>query len=161
MAGRVYQINVKSKTPGEHGLPKRSVDSVQLGPHGLDGDHNNYREDDMDGDPDQAVLVLPLETIRDLTSEGWPVKPGDFGENFTIEGIEYNDLSPGKRYQIGDAVIEISKSCPPCAYLYVLPYVGEEKGPEFLKTTLDRRGWYARVVKEGQVKRFESIAEVR
>jgi MOSC domain-containing protein YiiM len=39
-----------------------------------------------------------------------------------------------------------------CTYLYSLPYIGDERGPEFIKTVKDRRGWYARVLEEGVVK---------
>ena len=160
MTGRVYQINVKPKIPGEHGLPKHSTDSARVSFHGLDGDFNNYREEAMSGDPDQAVLILPLETVGDLNSEGWPVRPGDLGENLTIEGIEYDDFAPGSRYRVGGALIEVSKPCPPCAYLYSLPYVGQDKGPEFLRTMLNRRGWFARVIEEGEVERFGAVTPV-
>jgi MOSC domain-containing protein YiiM len=53
---------------------------------------------------------------------------------------------------VGSALLQISFKCEPCTYLYVLPYVGDERGSEFIKTVKDRRGWYARVLEEGSVK---------
>ena len=47
--------------------------------------------------------------------------------------------------------IEISFICDPCTNLYALSYVGEKRGPKFIETTNNRRGWYARVLKEGSV----------
>ena len=155
--GRVHQINVKPATPGEHGLPKMPVESVLVTRAGLSGDYNTYRQEKLKGDPDSAVLLMPRETISQLNSEGWPIKPGDLGENFTTSGIPYDQFSPRIRFRLGSATVEVSRACDPCNNLYLLPYVGEAKGPLFLKVILGRRGWYARVVEEGRVNRGDAI----
>ena len=155
--GRVHQINVKPKTPGERGLPKRPVDSVFVTKAGLTADFNLYRQEELNGDADSAVLLMPLETILQLNAEGWPVKAGDLGENFTTYGVPYGSLSPGRAFRLGGAVVEVSRACDPCASLHLLPYVGNSKGPSFLKVMLGRRGWYARVRKEGLVRRGDAI----
>ena len=98
-----------------------------------------------------AVLVYPIETIHELNDEGWPIMPGDMGENFTISGIPHSHFSPNQQYQIGESLIEISFECDPCQNLSVLPYVGKTKINEFIKTLMHRRGWYARVLKEGLI----------
>jgi MOSC domain-containing protein YiiM len=38
-----------------------------------------------------------------------------------------------------------------------LPYIGDERGQEFMKTIKDRRGWYARVLEEGVVQSGDQI----
>jgi MOSC domain-containing protein YiiM len=96
-----------------------------------------------------AVLLYSIETIKELNKEGWPVKPGDLGENFTITGIPHSHFLPNQQYKIGESLIEISFECDPCQNLSVLPYVGKTKINEFIKTLMHRRGWYARVLKEG------------
>ena len=101
MAGAVKQINVKARTPGERGLPKGSVDSAFVGRGGLVGDFNVYRHEEIEDDPDSAVLIMPVETIEELNSEGWPVKPGDLGENLTTSGIPYSSFSVGKTFTAG------------------------------------------------------------
>jgi len=158
--GMVHQINVKPQTRGERGLPKRPVESVTVSRAGLDGDFNLYRQENLKGDPDSAVLIMPLETIMQLNAEGWPVKVGDLGENFTTRGVPYNAFSPGKAFRIGGAIVEVSRACNPCKNLYLLPYTGLSKGPDFVRIMLGRRGWYARVSKEGKVRRGDPIEEL-
>ena len=157
--GHVHQINVKPQTPGERGLPKKPVDSVFVAKAGLAGDFNLYRQEELKGDPDSAVLLLPLETILQLNAEGWPVKAGDLGENFTTSGIPYDRFSPGRAFRIGEAIVEVSRACNPCKNLYLLPYTGPSKGPDFVRIMLGRRGWYASVRRGGMVRRGDSIEE--
>ncbi len=157
MSGTIYQINVKPKTSGEHGIQKRPVDSAKVSFSGIEGDHNSYRTDSLNGDPDQAVMIMPLEMIEQLNSEGWPIKAGDIGENVTTRGVEYDFFEIGSQYKIGGATVQITKPCVPCRYLYTLPYIGNEKGPGFIRTMLERRGWYARVVKEGEMRLSDSV----
>jgi MOSC domain-containing protein YiiM len=158
--GRVFQINLKPETPGSRGLPKYPVPSVLITRSGVEGDHNVYRHEELGDDPDSAVLLMPLETLNALNDEGWPIKPGDIGENITTEGIPYDQFQPGRTFAVGGARVQISRACDPCANLYLLPYVGEEKGPAFLKTMLGRRGWYARVTGEGTVRTGDTITEL-
>jgi MOSC domain-containing protein YiiM len=155
--GRVRQVNRKSQVPGEHGLPKVPVDSARFTARGVEGDFNRFRHEEKHDDPGMAVLIVPLETIEQFAREGWPVRPGDLGENVTSEGIAYDAFAPGRRFWIGDARVEISKPCTPCDNLYLLPYVGPQRGPEFLRVTLGRRGWYAKVLREGVVRPGDAI----
>ena len=148
---KIHQINLKPNRANEHGIPKTSVISAILSKSGIEGDYNNYRTIKKDQNPDMAVLVYPIETIHELNDEGWPIMPGDMGENFTISGIPHSHFSPNQQYQIGESLIEISFECDPCQNLSVLPYVGKTKINEFIKTLMHRRGWYARVLKEGLI----------
>ena len=148
---KIHQINVKPNRANEHGIPKTSVISAILSKSGIEGDYNNYRTIKKDQNPDMAVLVYPIETIHELNDEGWPIMPGDMGENFTISGIPHSHFSPNQQYQIGESLIEISFECDPCQNLSVLSYVGKTKINEFIKTLMHRRGWYARVLKEGLI----------
>lgn len=156
-AGRVRQINRKPEAPEEHGLPKRAVPEAAVSARGVEGDFNRYRHEEKHDDPGMALLILPLETIQQLAREGWPVRPGDLGENITSEGVAYDAFAPGRRFRIGGVRVEISKACDPCTNLYLLPYVGTARGPEFVRTTLGRRGWYARVLTGGTVRVGDEI----
>ncbi|MFW9856726.1 MAG: MOSC domain-containing protein [Candidatus Thorarchaeota archaeon] len=160
MAGSISQINIKTKTPRERGLPKYPVETARLTKNGLEGDFNVYRTERKNNDPSQAVLIMPIEMIHTLNQEGWPVKAGDLGENFTTEGIEYNTFQPGDQFQIGEAIIEVTKACDPCRNLTVLPYVTEKKGSEFIRTMFKRRGWYGKVVREGIIKKGDPIMKL-
>lgn len=160
MSSRVLQINVKPKTPGEPGLPKRPVPEARILPGGLDGDFNDWRSANLPGDQKQAVLIITAELLGQLNAEGWPVKPGDMGENLTLDGIPESALRPGVRLEAGDVVLEITEPCDPCTRLYTLPYIGAERGPAFLRATAGRRGWYARVVQPGSIRRGSPISLV-
>jgi MOSC domain-containing protein YiiM len=150
--GRVVQLNLKPKEGRARGLPKRAAGQLTITPEGVEGDYNRWRTEKAGGDPDQAVLLLNDEILADLRSEGWPVQRGDLGENVTVAGLPLDALREGVIVRLGDAVLEVSKECDPCTVLYNLPYVGIERGPEFLRAMHGRRGWYARVLQGGVVR---------
>lgn len=156
--GAVCQMNVKPEVRGERGLPKTPVDRALVRRTGLVGDFNRYRREEAHDDPAMAVLLMPMETIQELNKEGWPIKPGDIGENFTTSGISYDAFAAGKRFRIGKAVVRITKACDPCSNLYLLPYVGKDK--DIVKAMYRRRGWYASVEQEGEVLKGDAIEEL-
>ena len=158
--GRVHSLNVKPKAPGERGLPKQSVPSAEVTANGLVGDFNRYRTEVKSGNRNMAVMIMPLETLNEIQADGWPVEPGHIGENVTTTGIGYADLSPGTRVRIGESIVEITEACQPCTNLGLLPYVGRKRGAEFIRTMLDRRGWYARVIRPGLVNTGDAITVV-
>jgi MOSC domain-containing protein YiiM len=150
--GRIVQLHLKPKEGRARGLPKRAVPHLTITPNGVEGDFNRWRTEKADGDPDQAVLLLSEEILVDLRGEGWPVRPGELGENLTLAGLPPDALQPGVQVHLGGVVLEISKPCDPCTVLYSLPYVGVERGPAFLRALQGRRGWFARVVRGGTVR---------
>lgn len=158
MAAHLLQLSVKPKTADEVGLPKRAVPRLVITTHGADGDYNEYRSTRLGGDPDQAILLVTEEILLALRGEGWPMAPGDFGENLTLGAVPEASLMPGTRLRVGTVELEVSKRCDPCSNLYHLPYVGRARGPEFLRTTTDRRGWYARVRVPGTVSMGDAVA---
>ena len=159
MQGRIVQLHRKPKQGRERGLPKPAVGELIITTNGVEGDFNRWRTEKAEGDPDQAVLLLNEEILVDLRAEGWPVQPGDLGENVTLADLSEDALEPGARVQLGEVVLEVSKACDPCTVLYTLPYVGKERGPAFVRTMHGRRGWYARVLQGGTV-RPETPVEV-
>jgi MOSC domain len=156
-AGRIYQINRKAETEGARGLPKTAIPEAHVSVKGIDGDFNRFRHEEKKDDARMALLIVPIETIEEFNREGWAVRPGDLGENVTSQGVGYHDFAPGGKFLLGEVEVEIVKPCDPCTNLYLLPYVGTDRGPEFLKVTLGRRGWYARVLKEGWIRRGDPI----
>ncbi|MCI4351295.1 MAG: MOSC domain-containing protein [Thermoplasmata archaeon] len=152
MVATIRRVGVKGEIAQERGLPKPSVPQALVTVRGLDGDYNRYRQEELHGDPDSAVLLIAEETLRELQQEGWPVAPGDLGENFTLGGLDPSLFTPGLRLGMGAAEVQVSRRCDPCRNLFALPYIGDARGPEFLRATLVRRGWYARVLREGVVR---------
>ena len=148
-SGRIVRLQLKPREGRSRGLPKRPVDELTIGAHGVDGDFNRWRTEKANGDPDQAVLLLADEVLVQLRAEGWPVGPGDLGENLLVSGLPSDTLAPGVRVRAGHVELEISKRCDPCVVLYGLPYIGQERGPAFVRTLRNRRGWFARVIRGG------------
>src|SRR3989338_4997647 len=151
MDGVIYRINVKPKIEGERGIPKSRVGYAYLFKSGFEGDYNHFRTTWKAGTLNRAVLVFPIESIYELNDAGWPVEPGHLGENLTTQGISYEEFVIGRSFNVGQAVIEISKACKPCKVLANLSYVGKNKVKDFIKTLVGRRGWYARVIRDGKV----------
>ena len=157
----ISQINIKSNTPGQVGLPKMPVETVTITKAGVEGDYNRFRKEKKKNDPDMAVMLLSTDVIDALNSEGWPVNPGDLGENITLTNIDYSILKPGDRLNIGEVSLEISLICDPCTNLNNRPYVGKDKSTSFIRTLIKRRGWYARVLKVGKVTAGDSVTLVK
>ena len=151
--GRIVQLHLKPRQGRERGLPKRVVPELTISVDGVTGDFNRWRTEKADGDPDQAVLLISEEILADLRAEGWPVQPGELGENLTLADLPAGALAPGARLYLGSVILEVSKPCDPCTVLYSLPYVGMDRGPAFIRTLQGRRGWFARVVHGGTVRR--------
>ncbi len=149
--GIIHQINVSPKG----GLPKAEVDRVMVTKKGLVGDYNAYRMTKLAGDLTSAVMLLPLDAIREFAARGYSIRPGSMGENFTLEGISYDQLSIGKRVEIGTdrVVLKIERVCNPCDELLVY-------GKSFPKVAQGKRGMYASVTKEGEVRKGDPVAVV-
>jgi MOSC domain-containing protein YiiM len=146
MTAAILRLSIKPETPGEFGLPKCAVATLAVTPLGAEGDFNRYRATTLKGDPEQALMLLTQEVLDQLRDEGWPVEAGDLGENLTLGGVQEKSLMPGTRLELGDVRVEITKPCVPCTELHSLAYVGKERGAAFVKTMVDRRGWYAKVL---------------
>ncbi len=158
--GVLVRIGAKPKVPGERGLPKPERLEARLTRSGVEGDYNVYRETVKQGSPEMAILLMPQETLAQLNREGWPVRPGDLGENLTTSGLPYEAFAPPCHLTVGPVEMEVTKPCAPCDNLYQLPYIGPSRGPEFVRTLLKRRGWYARVVRDGTVRRGDPMTLV-
>ena len=152
VSGRIVGLHRKPKEGRARGTPKRPVDELVITAEGVEGDFNRWRTEKAGGDPDQAVLLLGNDVLVQLRAEGWPVNPGDLGENLLVAGVTAEALAPGVRVRAGEVELEISKRCDPCVVLYGLPYVGVERGPKFVRTLRGRRGWFAWVIRGGVVR---------
>jgi MOSC domain-containing protein YiiM len=104
----IAQINI---SPG--GVPKLPVPSARVTELGLEGD--THRDPEHHGGPERALCLFALEQIRALQAEGHPVSPGTIGENLTVEGLDWERVTPGARLELGDGVvIEVTRYTSPC-----------------------------------------------
>src|SRR3954462_6372780 len=82
---------------------------------------------------------------------------GNFGENFTIEGLPDDAVCIGDRYQIGSALFEITQPRVTCYRVGIR--TNEPRMPALL-TSSGRPGFYLRVLQEGDVGAGDEIVKV-
>src|SRR4051794_15421287 len=82
---------------------------------------------------------------------------GQFGENFTIEGLPDDEVCIGDRYQIGDAIFEVTQPRVTCYRVAIR--MNEPRMPALL-TSSGRPGFYCRVLREGEVCAGDEIVKV-
>ena len=152
MKGRVCSINTSSGG----GVPKIPINSTKVSFNGLDGDYNKFRSDNRDGDPRRAVSLFSLEKIEELQAEGHPIGIGSTGENFTIEGIDWDSLEVGMRLSVGEALLELSMPCEPCSKIGS-SFVGRRFGRIDHDLEFGWSRWLASVIKEGRVSSDDSV----
>ena len=80
--------------------------------HGLQGDAKAGHH------PDRQVNLLSLDWLQRLSPQGYLTAPGQFGEQLILAGLDLENLVPGDRLQLGDAVLlEITKPRSGCSRL--------------------------------------------
>jgi ferredoxin-NADP reductase/MOSC domain-containing protein YiiM len=82
---------------------------------------------------------------------------GQFGENFTIEGLSDDAVCIGDRYQIGSAVFEVTQPRVTCYRVGIR--MSEPRMPALL-TSSGRPGFYFRVLQEGEVGGGDEIVKL-
>jgi len=82
---------------------------------------------------------------------------GQFGENFTIEGLPDDAVCIGDRYEVGSALFEVTQSRVTC---YRVGIRMNEPRMAALLTSSGRPGFYFRVLREGDVGAGDEIRKV-
>ncbi len=109
---------------------------------------------------ERAVCIYSLELIQSLQEAGHPVFPGAMGENLTIAGLDWEQMKPEARLQIGNQVtLEITEYTVPCNNLIPF-FIGGDFSQVDQKV---RPGWarvYARVLQGGGIRVGDSVTKV-
>jgi ferredoxin-NADP reductase/MOSC domain-containing protein YiiM/ferredoxin len=82
---------------------------------------------------------------------------GQFGENFTIEGLGDDEVCIGDRYRIGSALFEVTQPRVTC---YRVGLRMDDPRIPALLVSHHRPGFYFRVLEEGDVQAGDEIAKV-
>jgi MOSC domain-containing protein YiiM/ferredoxin-NADP reductase len=102
------------------------------------------------GGEQRAVLVYQTGSYRyweaRLNRSG--LVHGQFGENFTVEGLPDDEVCIGDRYRIGSALFEVTQPRTTC---YRVGIRMDEPHMAALLTSSGRPGFYLRVLEEGEV----------
>jgi ferredoxin-NADP reductase/MOSC domain-containing protein YiiM/ferredoxin len=111
------------------------------------------------GGEHRAVFVYQIESYRYWQAQ---LKRNDFvygqfGENFTIEGLADDAVCIGDRFQVGTALFEVTQPRVTC---YRVGIRMNEPRMAALLTSSGRPGFYFRVLREGQVGADDEIVKV-
>jgi ferredoxin-NADP reductase/MOSC domain-containing protein YiiM len=111
------------------------------------------------GGEQRAVFVYQLDSYRywerELGRTG--LVPGQFGENFTVDGLADADVCIGDRYAIGTAVFEVTQPRVTC---YRVGIRMEDPRIPALLVSHRRPGFYFRVIEEGDVEAGDDIVKL-
>ena len=111
------------------------------------------------GGEHRAVFVYQMDSYRYWQSELGrnDFIYGQFGENFTVEGLPDREVCIGDHYRIGTALFEVTQPRVTC---YRVGIRMNEPQMASLLVAHHRPGFYFRVLEEGQVEAGEEIVQV-
>jgi MOSC domain-containing protein YiiM len=108
-------------------------------------------EGDAHAGSQRQVSLLPFESFDKVKNDVLEIYPGDFAENLTITGFDFESAKIGKRISIGNEIIleitDIGKECHNDCPIKMA--VGD--------CIMPREGVFARVIKGGNIKIGDSI----
>src|SRR5438477_12496809 len=107
----------------------------------------------------RAVYVYQLDSNRYCQSrlERNDIIYGQFGENFTVDGLADGEVCVGDRYRIGGALFEVTQPRVTC---YRVGIRMDEPRMAALLVAHHRPGFYFRVLEEGEVGAGDEIVRV-
>src|SRR4051794_40452920 len=143
----VYTSVWKAPVQGRRLVRRLNVDGDAQGDlHGHGGEH-------------RAVFVYQMDSYhhweRELNRSQFTF--GQFGENFTVDGLADGEVCVGDRYRIGGAVFEVTQPRVTC---YRVGIRMDEPRMAALLVAHQRPGFYFRVLEEGEVGAGDEIVRV-
>ena len=111
------------------------------------------------GGEQRAVFVYQIESYRYWRDrlDRSDFTYGQFGENFTVEGMSDDEVCIGDRYRIGQAIFEVTQPRVTCYRVGMR--MNEPQMPALL-TSSGKPGFYFRVLHEGEVEAGDEIVNV-
>src|ERR1700752_4615811 len=112
------------------------------------------------GGEHRAVFVYQIDSYRYWQNQlgrndfGY----GQFGENFTVQGLADTEVCIGDHYRIGDALVEVTQPRVTC---YRVGLRMNEPRMAALLVSHGRPGFYFRVLEEGEVGASDEIGKVK
>ena len=137
----------KDPLPGSHRVRRLNIDGDGQGD--LAGHGGEQR----------AVFVYQIDSYRYWERQlgRHDFAYGQFGENFTVEGLADDVVCIGDRYQIGSAVFEVTQPRVTCYRVGIR--MNDPRVPALL-VSHHRPGFYFRVLQEGEVQAGDKITKL-
>ncbi len=132
--GRIIAICTSEKK----GVQKAPVPQAEL------KENWGIRGDAHAGKWHRQVSLLALEKIEEFKEKGAEIEFGAFGENLIVEGFDLRKVPVGTRFEIGEAVLELTQIGKEChSHCAIYKAVGD--------CIMPREGVFAKVIKGGEI----------
>lgn len=143
--GKILAISISEKK----GQRKHNISKAELRvDHGMVGDAHA-------GNWHRQISLLGITSIELMQAKGAPVKPGDFAENITVEGIVLYELPVGTRLRLGnEVVIEVTQIGKEC-------HSGCEIQQQVGSCIMPTQGIFAKVIKGGCIQVGDAVEEIQ
>lgn len=135
MTGKVVAVNISSQKSVRKKPVKEAL--IKIG-YGIEGDAHASSE------WHRQVSLLAIESIKRMQALGLNVKPGDFAENITTEGLNLLELPVGTRMTVGEVELEVSQIGKECHTRCSIYYLAGD-------CVMPKEGIFAKVLKGGRV----------
>ncbi len=164
-AGRLLSVNVGMPRDVEWegrtvrtGIWKDSVDGPRM-VRRLNVDGDGQGDLQGHGGVNRPVFVYQIESYRYWQTflDRNDFLYGQFGENFTVEGLADDEVCIGDRYRIGSALFEVSQPRVTCYRVGIR--MSEPRMPSLL-VAHHRPGFYLRVLEEGEVQAGDAVERI-
>ena len=130
--GKLLHVCISAKK----GIAKHEVPSINLlVEHGVEGDAHA-------GDWHRQVSLLAHEDINFMRAKGLNLKPGAFGENLVVDGVDCDKLGVGSQLRIGPVLLELTQIGKVCHTRCAIYYSTGD-------CIMPRTGLFARVLEGG------------
>ncbi|MDR3727525.1 MAG: molybdopterin-binding protein [Terracidiphilus sp.] len=130
--GKLLHVCISAKK----GIAKHEVPSISvLVEHGVDGDAHA-------GDWHRQISLLAHTDIEFMRAKGLNLKPGAFGENLVIDGLDCDELGVGSQLRIGPVLLELTQIGKVCHTRCAIYYTTGD-------CIMPRAGLFARVLDGG------------
>jgi molybdopterin adenylyltransferase len=130
--GKLLHVCISAKK----GIAKHEVPSISvLVEHGIEGDAHA-------GNWHRQVSLLAHADIEFMRAKGLNLKPGAFGENLVVDGLECDELGVGSQLRIGPVLLELTQIGKVCHSHCAIYYSTGD-------CIMPRTGLFARVLEGG------------
>jgi MOSC domain-containing protein YiiM len=135
----------------KRGAPMQSLAAARaVAGSGLEGDR--YTRVASKHTDDYQLTLIEAEAIEDfVAATGLALRPEEPRRNVVTRGVRLNELC-GKRFRIGDAVLEGVELCEPCTLF------AKRTHRAVLKEMAGRGGLRARVVEGGEIRVGDALS---
>jgi MOSC domain-containing protein YiiM len=145
--GEVVWISIRP----EKGKPVRELKEIMAQVGGLLNDHSNKGN----GDSKRQVTLIQHEHLQAAASfiGVKAIDPGLVRRNIVVKGFNLNALA-GRKFTIGEAVLEMTGFCPPCHKME------ENLGAGGYNAMRGHGGITCKVLKEGKIALGDSVSVI-